>query len=101
MLSISVETKKQIKKGVLDSIYQQQPKQQRHKKSKCSVDDQREIICRKWAENNEIVTCMQTIFEWALGQNCDDDRLYENIYDWCNNILWYSRMKRIDPVNMR
>ena len=61
------------------------------------VSDQREDQCRKWARNAEIIQCLESIINWSednsLSSNVD-----ENVHDWVNNIVWYSKMQGFDPV---
>ena len=62
------------------------------------ISEQREDQCRKWARNAEIIQCLKSIIYWSKEQNSSSTNIYENVYDWVNNIVWYSNMKGIDPV---
>lgn len=61
------------------------------------ISDQREIQCRKWARNSEIIQCLESIINWSEG-NSQYTNVDENVYDWVNNIVWYSKMQGFDPV---
>ena len=66
--------------------------------NKKGISEHRENQCRKWARNAEIIQCLKSIIDWSGGQNSSSTNIYENVYDWVNNIVWYSNMKGIDPV---
>lgn len=52
----------------------------------------REAQCKNWAGNTEIVQCLKAIINWAEEDNSSASNVYENVYDWANNIVWYSKM---------
>ena len=62
------------------------------------ISEQREIQCRKWARNSEIIQCLKSIINWAEESNSSSTKVDENVHDWVNNIVWYSNMQDIDPV---
>ena len=62
------------------------------------ISEQRESQCRKWARNSEIIQCLKSIINWAEESNSSSTKIDENVYDWVNNIVWYSNMQDIDPV---
>ena len=62
------------------------------------ISEQRESQCRKWARNSEIIQCLKSIINWAEESNSSSTKVDENVYDWVNNIVWYSNMQDIDPV---
>ena len=62
------------------------------------IDDLRETQCRKWARNTEIIQCLKSIISWSEEANSSLTKVDENVYDWVNNIVWYSNMQDIDPV---
>ena len=62
------------------------------------ISYQRENQCRKWARNAEIIQCLKSIINWSEEDNSQSTNVGENIYDWVNNIVWYSNMQGIDPV---
>ena len=61
------------------------------------ISYQREDQCKKWARNEEIIQCLKTIINWS-EDNSQSANVYENVYDWVNNIVWYSKMQGFDPV---
>ena len=62
------------------------------------ISEQRENQCRKWARNSEIIQCLKSIINWAEESNSSATKVDENVHDWVNNIVWYSKMQDIDPV---
>lgn len=65
---------------------------------KHTFSELREIKCREWARNTELVQCLRSILAWAEEDTSDIDRINENVFDWANNIVWYAKMTDIDPV---
>lgn len=68
---------------------------------KPTLSEAREIQCKEWADNPEVVRCLRSILAWSEENTCDADRVAENLYDWVNNIIWYMKMMDIDPVFLR
>ena len=62
------------------------------------IFEQRENQCRKWARNDEIIQCLKSIISWSEEANSSSTKVDENVHDWVNNIVWYSKMQGIDPV---
>lgn len=67
------------------------------KRYKNGISGQREMQCREWAKNRDIIQCLKSIAIWSEEKSCDAN-VYENVYDWVNNILWYNNMEDVDPV---
>lgn len=63
-----------------------------------SLYSKRETQCKAWARNPEIVKCLKSIILWSEETGYSDANVSENVYDWVNNIVWYSNMQDIDPV---
>lgn len=63
-----------------------------------SLYSKRETQCKAWARNPEIIKCLKSILNWSDEENSSNTDVYENVYDWVNNIIWYSNMQDIDPV---
>ena len=53
------------------------------RESKLAIADRREAKCRKWAKSDE------------------DQDTEIALLDWVNNIIWYSKMDGINPVDGR
>ena len=69
------------------------------RESKSAIVDRREAKCRKWAKEWNIVECLTEIMKWAKS---DEDQCTEiALLDWVNDIIWYSKMDGINPVDER
>lgn len=68
---------------------------------KKALSDLREVKCREWAEDPNIVQCLRSILAWSEELTCNQTAVNENVYDWVNNIVWYVKMMDIDPVLLR
>lgn len=69
------------------------------RESKSAIVDRREAKCRKWAKEWNIVECLTEIMKWAKS---DEDQCTEiALLDWVNDIIWYSKMDGINPVDGR
>lgn len=63
-----------------------------------ALNELRETQCKTWASNPEIVQCLKSIINWSEEANSSATKVDENVHDWVNNIVWYSKMEGIDPV---
>lgn len=69
------------------------------RESKLAIADRREAKCRKWANEQNIVECLTEIMKWAKSE--EGQYTETALFDWVNNIIWYSKMDGINPVDGR